>query len=141
MSQRLYTDTAHSYSILRGAVLQGLGSESGGTILQKWPAGRSYHDVSYFRSPYKRGMYNPSNQLLGLGAVPSNVAAAVDQAAPPNVKRFLLSGEPVSKLENNVSLPFNQVPRIGYGIIALGAAALSYVSYKRFKKAKSSSHG
>ncbi len=133
MSQRMYTDTSHSYSILRGAVLQGLGSNDG-TILTKWPKGRSYYDVSYFRSPYKRGMYNPTNQLLGLGAVPSTVAAAVDQNAPPNVKRFLLSGEPVSKLENNVALPFNQVPRIGYGILALGAAALSYVSYKRFKK-------
>lgn len=139
MSRRLYTDTAHSYSILRGAVLQGLGS-NGGTILTEWPKGRSYHDVSYFRSPYKHGMYNP-NQLLGLGAVPSTVAAAVDQNAPPNVKRFLLSGEPVSKIENNVSLPFNQVPRIGYGLLALGAVALSYVSYKRFKKSKSSNHG
>lgn len=141
MSRRLYTDTSHSYSILRGAVLQGLGN-SGGTILKEWPKGRSYHDISYFRSPYKHGMYNPTNQLLGLGAVPSTVAAAVDQAAPPNVKRFLLSGEPVSKLQNNVSLPFNQVPRLGYGILALGAAALSYVSYKRFKKGKTSgSHG
>jgi hypothetical protein len=135
MSRRMYTDTAHSYSILRGAVLQGLGN---GTILKQWPPGRSYHDVSYFRSPYKHGMYNPTNQLLGLGAVPSTVAAAVSQNAPPNVKRFIVGGEPVPRLENNVSLPLNQVPRIGYGILALGAAALSYVSYKRFKKAQKS---
>jgi len=82
-------------------------------------------------------MYNSDNpQLLGLGAPPSSVAGQIDQAAPPNVKRFLLSGEPVSPLVSNVSLPFNQVPRMGYGIIAVLAAGLSYYSYKRFKKAK-----
>jgi hypothetical protein len=134
MTSRLYTDTSHSYSILRGAVLQGLGKDD---IIMKWPRGRSYHDVSYFRSPYKRGMYNSDNpQLLGLGAPPSSVAAQIDQSAPPNVKRFLLSGEPVSPLVNNISLPFNQVPRLGYGIIAALAAGLSYYSYKRFKKTK-----
>jgi hypothetical protein len=133
MANRQYVSTAHSYSILRGAVLQGLGNN---VILQKWPQGRSYYDVSYFRSPYKRGMYNSDNpQLLGLGAPPPDAVSALDQSAPPNVKRFLLSGEPVSPLVNNVSLPFNQVPRLGYGIIAAVAAGLSYFSYKRFKKA------
>jgi len=38
MTSRLYTDTSHSYSILRGAVLQGLGKDD---ILTKWPKGRS----------------------------------------------------------------------------------------------------
>ncbi len=135
MTYRLYADTAHDHSMLRGAVLQGLG---GDVILQKWPKGRSYYDVSYFRSPYKRGVFQTDNPaLLGLGAPPSGIAASIDQSAPPDVKRFLLSGEPVSPLVNNVSLPANQVPRLGYGVIALGALALSYVSYKRFKKAKS----
>jgi len=81
-------------------------------------------------------MFNSSNPaLLGLGDVPSTGAANIDRAAPPDLKRFLLSGEPVPKLTTNVSLPFNQVPRIGYGIIAAVAAGLSYFSYKRFKKA------
>lgn len=132
MSNRQYIDVSNSYSILKGAVLQGLGAE---TILTQWPKGRSYHDVSYFRSPYKHG-YFQDGSLLGLGAAPSSVAAQVDANAPPDVKRFLLSGEPVSNLSNNVALPFNQMPRLGYGLIALGAAALGYVSYKRFKKAK-----
>jgi hypothetical protein len=114
-------------------VLQGLGNN---TILKSWPRGRSYYDVSFFRSPYKRGVYQTDNPaLLGLGAPPATVTSAIDQSAPPDVKRFLLSGEPVSPLVNNVSLPLNQVPRWGYGVIALGAAALGYVSYKRFKKA------
>jgi len=132
MTNRLYTDTAHSFSFLRGAVLQGLGSN---TILTSWPRGRSYYDVSHMRSPYKRGVYQTDNPaLLGLGAPPTSISASIDQSAPPDVKRFLLSGEPVSPLVNNVSLPANQVPRLGYGVIALGALALSYVSYKRFKK-------
>lgn len=133
MTRRLYADTAHDHSMLRGAVLQGL---SGDVILQKWPRGRSYYDVSHFRSPYKNGVYQTDNPpLLGLGSPPSSISASIDQSAPPDVKRFLLSGEPVSPLVNNMSLPTNQVPRMGYGIIALGALALSYVSYKRFKKA------
>lgn len=132
MSKRMYVDSSNSYSFLKGAVLQGLGSN---TILTKWPKGRSYHDTGYFRSPYTRGYYQDGS-LLGLGAPPSSIAASIDQSAPPNVKRFLLSGEPVPALSNNVSLPLNQVPRLGYGVIALGALALSYVSYKRFKKAK-----
>jgi len=120
--------------MLRGAVLQGLG---GDVILQKWPKGRSYQDISHFRSPYKRGVFQTDNPaLLGLGLPPAGISASIDQSAPPDVKRFLLSGEPVSPLVNNVSLPANQVPRLGYGIIAVGALALSYFSYKRFKKAK-----
>lgn len=130
---RQYISTAHNHAILTGAVLQGLGSD--GHIIPSWPRGRSYHDIATFRAPYKTGMFNP-NGLQGLGAPPATVPAAIDQSAPPNVKRFLLSGEPVSPLVNNVSLPFNQVPRLGYGLIAVGALALSYVSYKRFKKAK-----
>jgi len=133
MTRRLYVDSANSYSILKGAVLQGLGDEN--TILTKWPKGRSYNDIARFRAPYVNS-YFQSGSLLGLGAPPSTIAGAIDQAAPPNLKRFLLSGEPVPALSNNVSLPFNQVPRLGYGIIALAAVGLTYFSYKRFKKAK-----
>lgn len=116
--------------MLTGAVLQGLGHDK---ILTHWPKGRSYSDIATFRAPYTSS-YFQSGSLLGLGAPPSSIAAAIDQSAPANVKRFLLSGEPVPALSNNVSLPLNQVPRLGYGVIALGALVLSYVSYKRFKK-------
>lgn len=129
---RQYISTSASHSILTGAVLQGLGS----TILTKWPKGRSYHDIATFRAPYTNQVFNPTNQLLGLGVPPTTIPAAIDANAPPNVKRFLLSGEPVSQLSNNVSLPFNQVPRLGYGILAVAAAGLSYYSYKKFKKNK-----
>jgi len=134
MTRRLYADTANSYSILSAAVLQGLGANN---ILPPWPRGRSYSDIATFRGPYVSGMYQPgARPLLGLGDVPSAVAASAAQSAPPDVKRFLISGEPVPKLVNNVSLPFNQVPRMGYGVIALAALGLSYFSYKRFKKTK-----
>jgi len=134
MNNRIYTDTSHNHAILMGAVLQGLGKD---TILTEWPRGRSYHDVALLRAPYTRGVYQTDNPpLLGLGAPPSTIAATIDQSAPPNVKRFLRSGEPVPALANNFALPTNQVPRWGYGVVALGALALSYVSYKRFKKAK-----
>ncbi len=138
-TNRLYADVSHAHSMLTGAVLQGLGRD---TILQSWPKGRSYNDISHFRSPYVRGVYQTDNPpLLGLGAPPTTIAAAIDQSAPPNVKRFLLSGEPVPALANNFALPTNQVPRLGYGIIALGALALSYVSYKRFKKSTKGQSG
>lgn len=130
MTKRLYVDSSNSYSILKGAVLQGLGAN---TILTKWPKGRSYNDIARFRAPYVNS-YFQDGSLLGLGAPPSTIGGAIDQAAPPNLKRFLLSGEPVPALSNNVSLPFNQVPRLGYGLIAAAAAALTYFSYKRFKK-------
>lgn len=131
-TRRMYVSTAHDHSMLTGAVLQGLGADK---ILTHWPKGRSYNDIATFRAPYTTS-YFQSGSLLGLGAPPSSIASSIDQAAPPNVKRFLLSGEPVPALSNNVALPLNQVPRLGYGVIALGALALSYVSYKRFKKAK-----
>ena len=138
MSHRLYVSTANSYAILKGAVLQGLGHD--GDIIHQWPKGRSYHDIAWFRSPYRSGYYQDGS-LLGLGALPGNIAAGIDAAAPPEVKRYLLSGEPVPKLSNNVSLPLNQIPRIGYGLIAVGAAALCYISYKRHRKARAASGG
>lgn len=134
-ARRVYISTAHDHSMLTGAVLQGLGND--GHIIQKWPRGRSYHDIATFRAPYTSGMYAPGNPPLlglGLGAPPASITSSLDASAPPEVKRYLLSGEPVSQLANNVSLPLNQVPRLAYGIIALAATALSYYSYKRFKK-------
>lgn len=129
-TRRLYVDPANSYAILNGAVLQGLGADK---ILQHWPRGRSYNDIATFRAPYTTGYYQDGS-LLGLGAVPSSVSSVIASNAPPNLKRYLLSGEPMPALSNNVALPTNQIPRMGYGLIALGALALGYVSYKRFKK-------
>jgi hypothetical protein len=139
--KRLYVDPANSYAYLNAAVLQGLGSanENARTLIPntKWPRGRSYYDVATFRAPYKTGYYQDGS-LLGLGgvlgAVPTSVATSIDAGAPPEVKRFLLSGEPVPTLSKNVQLPFNQIPRMGYGVAALAALGLSYFSYKRFKK-------
>lgn len=129
-TRRLYVDPANSYAILNAAVLQGLGADK---ILTKWPRGRSYNDIATFRAPYTTS-YFQDGSLLGLGAPPAAIPGAISSNAPPNLKRYLLSGEPVPALANNVALPTNQIPRLGYGLIAIGALALSYVSYKRFKK-------
>jgi len=141
MTNRMYVDSSNSYSFLKGAVLQGLGED---TILTKWPRGRSYSDIARFRAPYVNS-YFQSGSLLGLGSAADAASAVtdprnggpIDHLAPPNLKRFLLSGEPVPALSNNVSLPLNQVPRLGYGIIAVVATGLAYFSYNRFKKTKS----
>jgi hypothetical protein len=137
MTQRQYVSTAHSYAILQGAVLQGLGDDA---VTARWPRGRSYYDIAWFRSPYRSG-YMQDGSLLGLGATPSSMASSIDQAAPPHLKRYLLSGEPMPRLGTNASLPFNQIPRWGYALTAVGAAALCYVSYKRYKKGKTPAHG
>jgi hypothetical protein len=129
-TRRLYIDPANSYAILNAAVLQGLGSNN---ILTKWPKGRSYNDIATFRAPYTTS-YFQDGSLLGLGAVPASAASAIATKAPPNLKRYLLSGEPMPALANNVALPTNQIPRWAYAVMAVGAGALGYVSYKRFKK-------
>jgi hypothetical protein len=72
---------------------------------------------------------------MGLGAGPSgSVTNAIDQNASPNVKRFLIAGEPVPTLGRDISLPFNQTSRMAYAIIGVVALGISYVSYKQFKK-------
>jgi len=127
--QRRYAETANSYAPLRQVwYLQGLGSN--------WPEGRSYWDVSHFRSPYEKGhlQYYQNGSLLGLGAAPPGLEAAIQQNAPPSVKRFLLSGEPVPAWRTNIGLAFNQVSPWVYGLLAAGALATSYFSYQRFKK-------
>ena len=75
-----------------------------------------------------------ANYSPTLGAVQASESALIDQQAPGSVKRYLLSGDPVSPLRSNLTLPFNQVHPYVYGAIALAAAATSYVSYKRWKK-------
>jgi hypothetical protein len=90
-------------------------------------------------SPYwKKAVYYhyllKLRHLESMGAVPASLAKAIDQNAPPDVKRFLLAGEPVPTTARDMTLPFNQVPRWAYGVLAVAAAGVSYASYKRFKK-------
>lgn len=77
----------------------------------------------------------------GYGAVPGNLPAAIDQFAPPDVKRYLLAGEPPSSTTRDLTLPFNQIPRLAYGIIALASVGIAYASYKRHKKAQKAGTG
>lgn len=144
MARRVYVESANSYAPFRQAVLQGLGADPG-LAANGWPKGRSYIGIAHFRAPYDEFSYFQDNTLQGLGAVQGSYTStlgsiassemdAMTAQAPGNVKRFLLSGEPVSTLRSNVQLPFNQVHPYVYAGIALAALGTSYVSYKRWKK-------
>jgi hypothetical protein len=154
MVRRVYAETANSYSPFRQAQLQGLGLSSGParTINPRtgWPTGRSYVGIAHFRAPYDEFSYFQDNTLQGLGACPvmqssyvqvkglgaltASEVPQIDQNAPGAVKQFLLSGDPVSPLRGDVTLPFNQVHPYVYAALAVIAGATSYVSYKRWKK-------
>lgn len=146
MVRRVYSEVANSYAPFTQAVLQGLGAVD----RNGWPKGRSYVGIQHFRAPYDEFGYFQDNSLQGLGHSPidsSYVSVsglgsidplemdALSTQAPGAVKRFLLSGDPVSSLRSDVTLPFNQIHPYVYGGIALAALATSYVSYKRWKKA------
>lgn len=142
MTRRTYTETAYSFSPFNQAVLQGLGATQGPS---GWPKGRTYVGIAHFRAPHAEFGYMQDNTLQGLGdtstnyqptlgAVQASEMDAVTAEAPGNVKRFLLSGEPVPELRKNVTLPFNQVHPYVYGVLALAAGAASYMSYKTWKK-------
>lgn len=141
MANRIYSETANSYAPFRQAVLQGLGA----TDKNGWPVGRSYVGIAHFRAPYDEFSYFQDGTLNGLGqnyapsaramgAVAANEMNAVSANAPGEVKQFLLSGSPVSPIRSDVTLPFNQIHPYVYGVMAIAAAATSYVSYKRWKK-------
>lgn len=159
MARRVYTDVSDSYAPFRNAVLQGLGAATPLAVKGKlnsegWPVGRSYVGTAHFRAPYDEFGYFQDGTLNGLGQIPMQnsptrdaysamaglgaVAAAetaqVAQLAPGAVKQFILSGDPVSPLRGNVTLPFNQVHPYVYGGLALAALATSYVTYKKWKK-------
>ncbi len=149
MVRRVYSETANSYAPFTQAVLQGLGASAREITNNGWPPGRSYVGIAHFRAPYDEFGYFQDNTLQGLGhtpmqnsyvsvqglgAVDSTEMSALDTSAPGAVKRFLLSGDPVSSLRADVTLPFNQIHPYAYGALALGALTLSYVSYKRWKK-------
>jgi hypothetical protein len=134
-NRRLYVNVSDSHAPFMDARLQGLGA------FPKWPVGRTYWDVSQFRQPYAQGYYQDGSLQGALGAPSPAIASAIDQNAPPDVKRFLLSGEPVPTTSRDISLPFNQVPRWGYAVLSVFALGVAYASYKRFKKGQRSSEG
>jgi hypothetical protein len=141
--RRVYTEIAHSYAPFTQAVLQGVGGSLGATsatrsssksVTDGWPKGRSYVGIAHFRAPYDEFSYFQDNTLSGLGEIDSTEMLAMNNEAPGAVKRFLLSGDPVSPLRGNVTLPFNQIHPYVYGGIALAALTASYFSYKTWKK-------
>lgn len=135
-TKRVMAEIAASYAPFTYAVLQGLGDGPLSPLpAGVWPKGRTYWSTAHFRAPYDEFGYLQDNTLQGLGAPPGTLPSAIASNAPPQVKRFILSGEPVPTLRRDATLPFNQIPRWLYAVGAVGALAVSYVSYKKFKKA------
>lgn len=156
MTRRTYVEVASSYAPFNNAVLQGLGAAASAESARArdgWPAGRSYVGIAHFRAPYDEFGYFQDGSLEGLGAMKAagmkgpyvnargqlgaiapTEMLALNEQAPGSVKRFLVSGEPVSSLRSDVTLPFNQVHPYVYGGLAIATAALGYYSYKRWKK-------
>lgn len=115
--------------------LAGLGAVNLTAERRRWPKRRSYWDTGNFRAPYDDG-YFQNNQLFG---VPSELNLSV--AAPPLVRRFIASGEPVPTTLRDVTIPFNQVNRWVYALLGVGAFGMSFVAYRKWKKAKGKDQG
>lgn len=123
---RHYVSTADFRAPYDPVDFQGLGQ----LARPRFKPGRSYWSTAEFRAPYDRG-YFQNNQLFG---VPTNYDPAAN--APPLVRRFVVSGEPVPTTLRDAATPLNQVNRWVYA--GLGAASLifGYRSFKKWKKEK-----
>lgn len=129
--RRVYADTSAFRSPYSSPnlTLTGLGAA--------WPPGRSYQDVSHFVAPYRTGMFQ-SNQLFGLGdTMPQQTIARL----PPELQRYVVSGEPMGTFRRDLSAASSQVPRWAYAILMVGTGYMGYRSYKAWKKARKGGGG
>jgi len=55
---------------------------------------------------------------------------------PPALERYLQTGAPMSTLRRDLGAATAQIPRWGYGILALVAFLLSGSAYRRWRDAK-----
>jgi hypothetical protein len=77
--RRVYTDVSAFRAPFRSPNISfaGLGADHAAYDVNRWPAGRSYHDVSQYRMPYRAGYYQ-SGALRGTdGGVTSGQAWAL----------------------------------------------------------------
>lgn len=109
-----------------GLMMSGLGSA--------WPARRQMYDVSNFMAPYDE-YYFQDNQLLGLGAA-AQVSDAELAAMPDEVRRYLVTGEPMGTLRRDLGAASAQIPRWTWAILMVGGGYMTYRSYQAWKKAR-----
>ena len=132
MAKHVYVDPSKFRAPLNypNLTLTGLGE----ALTAKWPGGRSYVDVSRFEAPYL-DYYFQNNTLFGLGA------AAPTQPLPAQLDAYLKTGSPMSVVRRDLGSALGQVPRVLWGIFALGAGYMTYKAYKFYKSEMPKKHG
>jgi hypothetical protein len=132
MARHLYVDPSKFRAPLNypNLTLTGLGE-----ALQKtWPKGRSYVDVSRFEAPYLSYEFQ-NNSLFGLGdPMPT-------QPLPDDLQSYLKTGMPMGTMKRDLGSALAQVPRLVWGIFAMGAGYMTYKVYKLYKSEMPKRHG
>ena len=140
---RNYIDQSHFRTPFKSPnlTLTGLGTPD--ELLQAWPAGRGYVDVSRFRNPYRDG-YFQDNSLFGV----EWAADAEETLSPESLEAIAKNGpawmapfargdgKPPSTLAANIEATSAQIPRWAWLVAAAGAGYFAYRSYKASKKAR-----
>ena len=125
MARHVYVDPSKFRAPLNypNLTLTGLGE----ALTGKWPPGRSYVDVSRFQVPYL-DYYFQKNSLFGLGD------PAPSENLPPDFQSYLRTGAPMSTVRRDLGSALAQVPRVVWGILALGAGYMTYKAHKIYKE-------
>lgn len=50
---------------------------------------------------------------------------------PPRVARYVATGAPISPYRRDLAGALNQIPRLGWGLIAAASAVIAYRRYKQ----------
>lgn len=67
---------------------------------------------------------------MAAAAPPGSFALPSVSALPPAVQRYAATGKPPSAFRLDLITVSNQIPRVGYAAIALGAAWLAWRTWK-----------
>lgn len=140
---RKYIDQSHFRTPFKSPnlTLTGLGTPD--ELLQAWPSGRGYFDVSRFRTPYRDG-YFQDNSLFGTEWGPDaeeplspEAIAEIAKHGPAWVAPFVRGdGKAPSTLSANLEATSAQVPQWAWLLAAAAAGYFAYRSYRASKKAK-----
>jgi hypothetical protein len=129
--RRIYTSVAHFRAPFDTTNISfaGLGMNHSDYDANKWPVGRSYWAVDFYRSPYQQGFYQ-SGALRGSDAMaPSDVPGK--SGLPHAVKLYAETGQQPSPFRRDLGTVSNQIPRWGYFALALGSAWFAYRAWNR----------
>lgn len=134
MAKHVYVDPSKFRAPLNYPNLTLTGLGLGEALTASWPNRRSYVDVSRFEAPYL-DYYFQNNSLFGVGD------AAPAQPLPAQLDAYLKTGSPMSTARRDLGSALAQVPRVVWGILALGAGYMTYKTYKLYKSELPKRHG